>query len=176
MTSERNYGIFTVSERQRRGPHGKSARFVIVDAPDWAIVVPVLSGESGRMFLCVSQYRHGSESVCMEFPGGVVEPGEDPAAAARRELLEETGYEAVRLIKLGSCSPNPAFMNNTLHIFLAENPVKLRGQDLDEHEFVDVSLIGEDIVLADQGDALWSHALMSCAALFYVRYRRNSGE
>lgn len=165
------YGIFEVEERVSRGPHGKDGRFVVVGAPDWAVVIPALERDGRRQLVTVRQFRHGSGLPSAEFPGGVVEPGEPPEAAAARELAEETAYRAGRIVKLGSCSPNPAFMANTLHIFLAEELTPLPSQSLDEHELVDVQLEDEAAVLAGLGDPPWSHALMATAAWYYARYR-----
>ncbi len=166
-----DYGIFRASERTRSGPHGKSGRFVVLDAPDWAVVVPVVERGGRRFILAVRQYRHGSGVASTEFPGGVVEPGEDPAAAAARELLEETGYSAGRIVELGSCNPNPAFMANTFHVFAATGLTLVAAQSLDEHELVDVEEIPEDELFARVGTPPWSHALMAAAAWYYMRSR-----
>ncbi|PKL24454.1 MAG: NUDIX hydrolase [Spirochaetae bacterium HGW-Spirochaetae-3] len=169
-----DYRIFKAAELRSLGPHGKEGRFVILDAPDWAVVVPVVVREGGRFILSVRQYRHGSGVVSAEFPGGVVEPGEAPAAAAARELLEETGYSAGRVVHLGSCSPNPAFMANTFHVFAAEDLSLVAGQSLDEHELVDVEETPEDELLARVGEPPWSHALMMTAAWYYRKWRERS--
>lgn len=166
-----DYGIFKASERRRLGPHGKEGRFVVLEARDWAVVVPVLEREGRRFILTVRQYRHGSGEVSEEFPGGVVEPGEDPAAAAARELLEETGYRAASVTRLGSCSPNPAFMANTFHVFLAEGLELAAAQALDEHELVDVGELPEDELFERVGSPPWSHALMIAAAWYYRKHR-----
>lgn len=163
-------GIFVATERRTAGPHGKTGRFVVLDAPDWAIVVPVLEREGKRFLVTVNQYRHGAAELCTEFPGGVVDPGEEPIAAAGRELLEETGYKATKISPLGDCWPNPAFMANRLHIFVAEGLELVASQDLDEHEIVDVHIGLEDEVLAAVGFPPWSHALMSTAAWYYSRW------
>jgi ADP-ribose pyrophosphatase len=68
----------------------------------------------------VRQYRHGAQRVTLELPGGIVDPGEDPAEAAARELVEETGYRAARVLSLGSLNPNPALFDNRIHTYLAE--------------------------------------------------------
>jgi 8-oxo-dGTP pyrophosphatase MutT (NUDIX family) len=166
-----DYGIFKSRELISRGPHGKEGRFIVLDAPDWAVVVPAMIHEGKRCILTIRQYRHGAGEACAEFPGGVIEPGEEPAAAAARELLEETGYRAGRVIALGSCYPNPAFMSNRLHIFAAEELEARGGQELDEHELVDLHIEPEDEVLKALGDPPWSHALMATAAWYYARYR-----
>ena len=109
---------------------------VLVKAPDW---VTVIVEENGK-FLTVEQFRYGARRDIVEFTCGMVEPGEDPEAAARRELEEETGIrlpDGLRLVKLGETNPNPAFMTNTMHYFYINlNGVLYAqvGQKLDEHE------------------------------------------
>ncbi len=60
----------------------------------------------------VKQYRHGSDSITLEFPAGMVDPGEDAKETAKRELLEETGYTSQSIVLVGKVNPNPAFMTN----------------------------------------------------------------
>ena len=109
---------------------------VLVKAPDW---VTVIVEENGK-FLTVEQFRYGARRDIVEFTCGMVEPGEDPEAAARRELEEETGIrlpDGLRLVKLGETNPNPAFMTNTMHYFYINlNGVLYAqvGQKLDELE------------------------------------------
>lgn len=167
--------IFRVTRRTSAGPHGKTGSFIALEAPDWAVAIPVIESPEGRRLLSVRQYRHGSGEVCSEFPGGVVEPGEDPADAVARELLEETGYRAGRLTLLGSCSPNPAFMDNRFHVFAAEELELAGSQSLDEHELIDVECLPERDVLDSVGSSPWSHALMAAAAWYYARWRGGAG-
>lgn len=161
--------VFTVHENLRKGPHGKTGKFITLHAPDWAIVLPVIERHGGRFMLTVTQYRHGMEQVYHEFPGGVIEPGEAPEKAAARELLEETGYSAGTLMLLGSFSPNPALMTNTQYVFLATELQKTNEQSLDEHEFVQVEELPEAEVLAMLGEGMWGHGLMAAAALLYCK-------
>ena len=66
----------------------------------------------------VRQFRHGLGNVTLEIPGGIIEPGEEPAAAAVRELREESGYRAGRVRLLGSSNPNPALFGNRVHFIV----------------------------------------------------------
>ena len=162
--------IFSVHENLREGPHNKIGRFITIHAPQWAIVIPVLEKEGSRYFVTVTQYRHGTEQLYHEFPGGVIEHGEDPCAAAHRELLEETGYSAGSLELLGTFSPNPAIMDNSQYVFIALNLVKTAEQNLDEHEFVHVDEIPESDVLDNLGHGEWGHGLMAASGLLYLQY------
>jgi 8-oxo-dGTP pyrophosphatase MutT (NUDIX family) len=129
--------------------------------------VPVLNG--GKDFLMVRQWRHGSGELSLEFPGGVFEPGEDPAVAAARELREETAYNPGRIRKIGEFSPNPALMSNRVHFFLAEDLTPLESQDLDDDEFVDVEIVPIEEVFQGLGRPPYIHALMGTAYALYLQ-------
>lgn len=101
----------------RRPGHEAVHPFYSIEADSWVNVVPITQRDEVVM---VRQYRHGSREVTLEIPGGIVDPGEAPEAAAARELLEETGYRAGRVRSLGSVNPNPALFANRVHTFLAE--------------------------------------------------------
>ena len=85
-------------------------------SPDWINVFVLTKNEE---FVLVEQKRAGVLDITLESPGGVVDPGEAPRVAALRELEEETGYTTDKLISLGFTHPNPAILNNKLHMFLA---------------------------------------------------------
>ncbi|HZI18765.1 MAG TPA: NUDIX hydrolase [Pyrinomonadaceae bacterium] len=128
-----------VSEDPRRGGLHD---FYVVEAPDWINVVPLTA--AGEVVL-IEQFRHGSREVSLEIPGGMVDGGESPAEAARRELLEETGYEASELVALGRTRPNPAIQNNWIHTFAALGCVR-RGEpanDGTEHTIVRLAPLGD---------------------------------
>ena len=115
----------------------------------------------------VRQWRHGNKSVSIEFPGGVINRGEKPEDAARRETEEETGYKAEKLTYLGCANPNPALMRNRVHFFTAENLVSTGVQHLDDDEFVEYLEIPVDEVYEKIGSPEYPHALMMSALLRY---------
>ena len=90
--------------------------FYVIEAPDWINVIPLTKDNE---VVLIEQYRQGTESVSLEVPGGMVDPGEEPPATAARELFEETGYEAAEVVFLGKTRPNPAIQDNWIHTFLA---------------------------------------------------------
>jgi ADP-ribose pyrophosphatase len=166
-----DYRIFNVSSSERESEDGRRGTFYLVNSPDWAGVIPVVDTAAGRMIVMIRQFRHGTGRLCLEFPGGAVEKGEDPAVAVDRELVEETGYRASMIVPLGLISPNPAFMTNTFHAFVAEGCELVRGQSLDEHEEIEVSLVPEREAVDMVGAEDYCHALMTATLFLYMRYR-----
>ncbi len=112
-----DHRIFTLTKTVRSSPSGaKEHSFIGLEAPDWVNVI-ALTGDG--CLILIEQYRHGTDSLTLEIPGGAVDPGEDPATAGRRELEEETGYQCQRLELLGWVEPNPAFLDNRCWTYLA---------------------------------------------------------
>jgi 8-oxo-dGTP pyrophosphatase MutT (NUDIX family) len=162
--------VFSVRETYCRSPDNQAKTFTVMDAPDWAIVVPVVETEQGRAFAMVRQWRHGAGELSLEFPGGVFEYGEEPAVAAARELLEETAFRAGTITPLGVFSPNPAIMANHVHFFLAEHLEDMGKQKLDEDEYVRMEIIPESEVFHGMGRPPYIHALMGTALALYQRF------
>ncbi len=141
-TTVYNGKIFSIVESERKAADGRTARYSLVDSPDWAHVIAVVPDEKGReCFVMVRQYRQGGRFTTLEFPGGVIDDGEDSAAAALRELREETGFEADGVQLIGKTNPNPAFMTNTVFTYLAHGVRQSSAQDLDTNEIVDVEIV-----------------------------------
>jgi 8-oxo-dGTP pyrophosphatase MutT (NUDIX family) len=109
--------------------------FYVVEYPDWVCVLPVSTDGSVIM---VEQYRHGIGLFSMELPAGMIDRGEAPLDSARRELKEETGFEASAWTPLGWCAPEPSKHTNRAHVFLATDLVRNGHQDLDEAESIQV--------------------------------------
>lgn len=158
--------ILSVMETDSTSPEGEKGNYIVMEARDWCAVIPELEDD----FLMVKQWRHGSQCLSIEFPGGVIDDGEEPEAAAKRELLEETGYKADELIYLGSVSPNPALFSNHMHYFLARKLIPTGCQDLDSDEYVNYMRIPKKEVIKKMGSPEYPHALMAVALNFYSQY------
>ncbi len=132
-----DFKIFSLWENISLSPRNeKDFPFLVLDTENWINVIPVTN--DGKVIL-IKQFRHGVENVTLEIPGGMVdETDRSEKEAAERELLEETGYAGEEMIKLGTCSPNPAIFNNELHIYLARNVKKVREQKQDGSEDIEV--------------------------------------
>ena len=161
--------IFRVEESVCRSPDNSPKTFTVLDAADWAIVIPELNSGHGKKFIMVRQWRHGARELSLEFPGGVFEKGEAPEAAAARELLEETGYCAKKMERLGVFSPNPAIMSNRVHFFLALDLEPPIAQELDEDEYVEVETVSLEEIIDGLGKPPYIHALMGTAMALYLR-------
>jgi ADP-ribose pyrophosphatase len=132
-----HYKVFHVRKSRRRSPRtGAEIGFFLMDTPDWVNVLPLT--DDGQVVM-VRQYRHGSERISLEIPGGLIDAHEtDPAAAAARELREETGFEAQQITPLGVMNPNPSMMTNRCHAFLATGCRRIGDLQMDPGEDIEV--------------------------------------
>jgi ADP-ribose pyrophosphatase len=146
-------------------PNGKIIEGVVLEYGDWVTIVALTKKQEVVM---VRQYRHGAQKVILELPGGAMDAeDESPVSAARRELLEETGYTSDTFIQIGCVSPNPANQTNLIYSFLALDADKLSSQNQDETEEIEVVLkpLEEVIAMAKSGELLQS---MQVSAMFFT--------
>ncbi len=113
------------------------ASFYVVDLQSW---INVFAYTDDDEIVLIRQYRHGTDSITLEIPGGAIDAGEDPLDAAKRELYEETGYKAKSWESVGVVEVNPAIQNNSCHTFVAHGAYLAGEPEPDEHEDIEVEL------------------------------------
>lgn len=168
-----DFRIFRIRKDTSRSPRtGQIHSFFVLESPDWINVIPVTP--AGNVVM-IHQFRHGTEDITLEVPGGMVD-GEDadPAISAARELREETGYQAESIIHLGTVAPNPAFLNNRCHSYLALNARPVSAKQLDGAE----DIWYEEIPLNQIPELIRTgkitHSLTVTAFYYLERYRESS--
>lgn len=161
-----DHGVFTVS---RLSYEGFERDFFVFGCPDWCNVVAVT--DEGKVVL-VWQYRFGTDAMSLEVPGGVIDPGESPESAARRELREETGYDATSFELLSVVEPNPALQGNRCWTYLARGAKHVAPTEWDAEEELETVLLGEDDLGAAIDDGHVTHALVVVALEAYLRKAR----
>lgn len=115
--------------------------YYVVELPNWANIFVVTSDEK---IVLVRQYRYPVDQVTYELPGGVIDRGEDPKAAAIREMKEETGFHSDEVEFVCQLSPNPAINNNTAYFFLAKNAIPGEKKSFDAFEDIDICLFTKE--------------------------------
>lgn len=129
-----------------RLPDGRvNPEFYVLEYPDWVNVIAIT--EDGK-FVMELQYRYGIDATCHEICAGVMEAGETPEQAARRELEEETGYTGGVWTKLMTISGNASTTDNLTHCFLATGVKPSGKRHLDSTEDLDVVLMTEEEVFS----------------------------
>ncbi len=115
-------------------PNGRRVDLDLVRHPGAAAVVPFLDEDR---ILMIRQYRFATGGELLEIPAGKLDPGEAPESCAARELLEETGYRAGRLEKLGAIWTSPGFTNEVIHLYSAFD-LEAAEQQLEPDEIIEL--------------------------------------
>jgi len=131
--------------------------FYVIEAPDWINVLPLTGSNEVVM---IEQYRHGTNEMTLEIPGGMVDSGEHHRDTAARELLEETGYQARELLLLGRTRPNPAIQNNWIYTYLAREADFQQAPIFDGTEHTAVRLVALAEVPRLIADETITHSLV----------------
>lgn len=153
--------LFRARYDMRRHPEtAEVMKRIVLESVDWVNVVAV--DRQGRLVM-IRQFRFGIGYTTLEIPGGMVDVGETPLEAARRELKEETGYAGGTWASLGAVEPNPAFHDHLCHQFLARDVERIGEQDLSGGEAIRVELMSERSVAAAARNGEIRHVLVLSA-------------
>ena len=137
---------------------------------DYNAEVTTLALTKAQEVVLVREYRHGIQEIILQLPGGSVDESESPLEAAKRELLEETGYQSDNFIEIGQVNPNPSNYANTMYAFLALDVGQSPDRNLDEAEHVELFLTSLDdlITMAKEGELL--HSLTISTVFFALAH------
>jgi len=150
---------------QLRNPrNGAERKALVIETGDWVNIVALTPDER---IVVIRQYRFGVARVSTEIPGGLVEPGAAHGVAAQRELVEETGYTSADWYYLGAVEPNPAFLTNRCHQWLARNALPSNSPTFEEGEDIVVATLTPAQVGAEIRSGAFRHSL-ALLALAYV--------
>lgn len=157
-----NYHVFNLRRDFKTSPRtGREMEFHVLECPDW---VNVIALTPDRQIVLVEQYRHGTDSVDIEIPGGVMDATDtSPRETGVRELREETGFEGENARLIARVAPNPAILNNTCHTILVENCVRRHALELDSGEDLATHVVPLDELPRLMAEGRFHHSLMIAA-------------
>lgn len=166
-----DFRIFTVRTDLKRSPRtGVEHDFFVLEARNWVNVIAVTPDDK---LVMVEQYRHGSDTIELEIPGGVMDPGEtSPVLGGQRELREETGYEGDRAELIGRIFPNPAIMSNVCHTLLVSNCRLTHPVEFDSCEDIRTHLVPVAELPELIASGKIQHALVVVALYHFDLWRR----
>jgi 8-oxo-dGTP pyrophosphatase MutT (NUDIX family) len=156
-----SFRVFDVQRSEVIAPDGRPVPHPIYTfaCPTWCNVLAITEADEAVL---IWQYRHGTDAMSLEMPGGVAEPNEAPVETARRELREESGYDATSFEPLATVHPNPSLQGNVLHTFLARGARLAGATHFDAAEECEVALVpvSELARLVDEGRITHSHCVV----------------
>jgi ADP-ribose pyrophosphatase len=169
-----DFRIFTARWDQKVSPRtGEVHDLIVLDSLNWVNIVAVTPDQQ---LVMVEQYRHGTDTVELEIPGGLIDRGDEtPLAAGLRELREETGYEGAPAQVLCEQLPNPAFMSNRCYTVLALNCQNKHPLAWDHGEDLVTRLVpvGQITGLIESGKI--RHSIIIAALYHFELWRRRQG-
>jgi ADP-ribose pyrophosphatase len=168
-----DFRIFSIRTDRKVSPRTNNPHdFYVIDCVNWVNVVAVTPDHKMVM---VEQYRHGSNSVELEIPGGMMD-AEDvtPEVTAVRELREETGYQGDQVRVIGRVLPNPAIMSNVCFTVLIENCQCVHPVEFDHGEDLLTKLVPVSEVPGLVATGKIQHSLVIAGLYCYELQKRGS--
>jgi ADP-ribose pyrophosphatase len=135
-----DFRVFGVRSDRKVSPRtGEEHDFYVIESVNWVNIVATTPDDQ---LVLVEQYRHGSNTVELEVPGGLIDAKDgSPETTALRELREETGYEGATAQVIGEVFPNPAIMSNRCYVVLVQNCVCKHPTEFDHSEDIITRLV-----------------------------------
>ena len=164
--------IFNLHKRRSVHPKRGERDFFVIDPADWVNIIPLTPK---REVIMVRQFRHGIGGFTLEIPGGMIDPDDkNPAAAGRREMREECGYDSADIVPLGRVHPNPAIQPNFCYSFLARNvqQTALPHPNMEGSEETEVLVVPLKEVKGLIAQGKITHALVITAFAFFDTYNK----
>src|SRR5882762_5074683 len=169
-----DFRIFSIRADAKISPRtNQSHDFFIIDCVNWVNVIAVTPDEQ---LVMIEQFRHGSNTVELEIPGGTMDVTDGSAVAtAIRELREETGYEGENARVIGEIFPNPAIMSNTCYTVLVENCRLQHAVEMDSGEDLITRLVPASQAPDLVADGKIRHSLVVVGLYYFEIWQRRSG-
>jgi 8-oxo-dGTP pyrophosphatase MutT (NUDIX family) len=168
---EGDFKIFRIRTDRVLSPRTQQEHdFFVIESVNWVNVVALTTE---RQVVMIEQYRHGSGTVELEIPGGMMDPVDaSPEAAGQRELREETGYAGENARRIGEVFPNPAIMNNTCYTVMVENCRCVHPVQFDHSEDLVTRLVPLAALPGLVADGKIRHCLVIAALYHFELWQR----
>jgi 8-oxo-dGTP pyrophosphatase MutT (NUDIX family) len=166
-----DFRIFTIRSDRKISPRTKEEHdFYVIDSVNWVNVIAITAHQQ---LVMVEQYRHGSDTVELEIPGGMMDPDDtSPELTGARELREETGYEGESPRLIGEIFPNPAIMSNVCYTVLLENCRCVHPVQFDHSEDLITRLIPIPQIPELVASGKIKHSLVVVALYYFELWQR----
>ena len=166
-----DFRIFQIRSDLKLSPRtGQQHDFFVIESVNWVNVIAV-TAES--QLVMVEQYRHGSDTIELEIPGGMIDASDaSPVFAGMRELREETGYEGENGQIIGQIYPNPAIMSNTCFTLLVENCQLKHVTHFDQGEDIITRLLPVESIPDLVASGKIRHSLVAVALYHFELWRQ----
>lgn len=169
-----DYSLFKIRSDRKVSPRtGDSQDFYVIDTANWVNVIALTPANE---LVMVEQFRHGTNTVELEIPGGMIDAKDtSPLAAGLRELREETGYTGESAGIIGQVFPNPAIMSNTCYTVCVRNCRQTHPTQFDHGEDLATRLVPAASVPALIRDGKIRHSLVVVALYYWELSQRKEG-
>jgi len=166
-----DFRIFKIRSDRKISPRTLEQHdFFVIDCVNWVNVIALTPDQH---LVMVEQYRHGSNTVELEIPGGMMDAGDaSPEATATRELREETGFESRNPVVIGEVFPNPAIMSNTCYTVMVENCICRHPVQFDQGEDLITRLVPISDIPELVGSGKIRHSLVVVALYSFELWQR----